>query len=373
MDRFIREQIIKDSSKKIILITGPRQSGKTFLSKMLSDNYDYLNYDSPEHRLILKEKNWDRKKEILILDEIHKMKNWKTWVKGLYDVEGVPPAIIITGSAKLDTIRKMGDSLAGRYFLFRLHPFDIKETQHEIAPKDAFNRLLSVGGFPEPFLENNTPFYDRWKKSHLDIILRQDLLDLESVRSIQAIETLIELLKHHVGSSVSYASLSRDLEYDPKTVKRWLTILENLYIIFPVRPYAKNISRSLLKEPKYYFYDSGQVQGDPGVKLENIVACALLKEIHYLEDCRGISGSLRYLRTKDGKEIDFVAFIGDEVYLIEVKYSDDSLSRNFKYFENFFPNAKKFQLVRNIDREKTYPDGTEICNVIPWLTRITTK
>ena len=94
---------------------------------MLSNNFDYLNFDNPEHRLGLIERSWDRSKDLIIFDELHKLKNWKSWLKGIYDTEGVQPRIIVTGSAKLDTYRKAGDSLAGRFFQFRLHPLDLKE------------------------------------------------------------------------------------------------------------------------------------------------------------------------------------------------------------------------------------------------------
>src|SRR5262249_11241858 len=163
-------------------------------------------------------------------------------------------------------------------------------------PAEAYERLLAVGGFPEPFFEGTAAFYQRWRKTHLDIILRQDLLDLEKPREISAIETLIALLQRRVGSTVSYASLARDLERDPKTIQRWLISLENLFVIFRVTPYHRNIARSLLKEPKFYFYDLGRVVGDEGQKLENLVALSLKKELDFLADTQGTEGMLQFLR-----------------------------------------------------------------------------
>lgn len=113
-------------------------------------------------------------------------------------------------------------------------------------------------------------------KSHLDITIKQDLIDLENIQQITSIETLIQLLKRRVGSPLSYRSLAEDLQCSDKTVKRWITILENMYVVFRVFPFHKNISRSILKSPKIYFYDTGQVIGDNEVKLENLVACAFL-------------------------------------------------------------------------------------------------
>ena len=275
MKRYLEKYVLEDLKNKIVLLTGPRQTGKTTLSKMLVTGFDYFNFDNKEDRLNLLEKSWDRSKDLIIFDELHKLRNWKSWLKGIYDTEGIPPSIIVTGSAKLDAYRKVGDSLAGRFFQFRLHPLDLKEIQNTLKPENLeaeLDRLLNTGGFPEPFLNGSSRYYNRWKKSHLDIIIKQDLIDLENVQQITLIETLIQLLKKQVGSPVSYSSLARDLQCSDKTIKRWLTILENMYVIFRVTPFHKNIARSILKTPKFYFYDTGQVVGDPGAKLENLVA-----------------------------------------------------------------------------------------------------
>ncbi|HJZ23533.1 MAG TPA: ATP-binding protein [Candidatus Babeliales bacterium] len=372
MKRDIAQHIKKDLEKKIVFISGPRQVGKTTLTKSLDLTYDYFNYDRAADRVALQDNSWDRNKELVIFDELHKMNQWKRWLKGIYDTEGVRPRILVTGSSKLETYRKVGDSLAGRYFQYRLYPFDLKEVHSHYSKEEAFKRLWECSGFPEPFIDGTEAFYHRWKRSHLDIILRQDLIDIQTIRDIQAIEALIELLKSNVGSTISYSNLARALEKDAKTIKRWLQLLENLYVVFKVTPYSKKISRSLLKEPKYYFYDSVQVSKDNGIKLENIVAAAILKELHRLEDVLGASTTkLHFLRTKDGKEIDFLVVINDKPYcLIEVKWSDDTPSKHFSYFENYFMKAKKIQLVKEIKRDKTYPNGLEIRNVVTWLSNI---
>jgi uncharacterized protein len=368
MDRESAERIRNDLRKKIVLLTGPRQVGKTTLSRMLYPRFEYLNFDEAAHRLILKEKSWDRKVPLIIFDELHKMSGWKTYLKGTYDTEGLPPGLLVTGSARLDAFRRVGDSLAGRFFTYRLHPFDARELASTMEPEDVFRRLMSIGGFPEPFLEDNPEYYARWKRTHLDVILRQDLIDLTSIRDIQSVETLIELLRRRVGTPISFASLSRDLQKDPQTIKSWLNLLENLYVIFPVRPHHRNVARSILKEPKYYFFDTGQVMGDDGTRVENAVACGLLKYVDYLADTRGSRASLRYFRTKDGRELDFVLIVDDEVRAgFEVKLSETARSPSFGAFMSHLKDADKVQLVLEPDREKTYPDGVEVRRVSTYM------
>jgi len=362
MERYLKTAMSEELSRKILLLSGPRQCGKTTLSRMLSPDYQYLNYDLAEHRLLLGEKSWDRRKALVIFDELHKMAGWKAWLKGIYDVEGMPPALLVTGSARLEAFRKTGDSLAGRHFQFRLHPLDLKEAlaYTDLSKDEIFTRLMTLGGFPEPFLNGTRAYYNRWKRSHVDLILREELLTLTGVRDIQSIETLIELLRTRTGSPVSANSLARDLQKSPNTVRHWLQLLEDLYVIFKLVPYHKNIVRSLLKEPKYYFYDNGMVQGDEGARLENLVACALLKEIQRAQDVDGVNLGLQFLRTKDGHEIDFLVTREQQpIQLIEVKWKDATLSRNFKKFLPTEP-LSRIQVVGELAQSKSYPNGERI-------------
>ena len=372
MERYLKTALKEDLHQKIVLLTGPRQCGKTTLSKMLETDFQYINYDLAEHRLLIKEKSWDRQKPLVIFDELHKMERWKAWLKGIYDVEGLPPALLVTGSAKLDVFRKVGDSLAGRHFQFRLHPLDLKEAVNftTLDREECFERLMTVGGFPEPFLKGTNKFYNRWKRSHIDMIMREDLVTLSAVRDIHSIETLIELLRSRVGSPVSANSLAVDLQKSPNTINSWLKLLEDLYVIFKITPYHRNIARALLKQPKYYFYDNAMVQGDKGIRLENLVACALLKEIHRRQDVEGEDFALNYIRNKDGQEIDFlVSRQNRPLKLIEVKWKDDNLSPNFKKLLANEP-VSRLQIVGELTQNKSFPSGERIEAAVDCLTEL---
>jgi predicted AAA+ superfamily ATPase len=352
MKRSIEDSLKKDLDSKIVLLSGPRQVGKTTLSKQLLTQYEYLNFDSSEDRKIIMEKSWKRSAELVIFDEIHKRPKWKSWIKGIYDVEGVRPRLLVTGSAKMDIYRKGGDSLAGRHFSYRLHPFSVGELKTQIDPQECLSRLLNVGGFPEPFLNGTEEFAKRWRHSHLDRILKEDLLELEIVRNLKLIEILTDLLADRVGSAVSYNSLARDLEISPHTVKKWIGILESLFVIFIVPPYSKNIARAILREPKIYFYDTGRVKNDPGARLENVVACALLKKIHLGQDLRGEKSELFYIRDKEKREVDFLTMIDKKIHdLVEVKLSDENISPALIHFTNLLKPLSPTQVVRNLSRE----------------------
>ncbi len=322
--------------------------------QLFPDGTVYLNYDRAEDREVLRKASWPRKAELVVFDELHKMKHWKRWIKGIYDTEQRPPRLLVTGSARMDVYKRGGDSLAGRHFSFRLHPVSVAEAARaglSASAEEIQALLLRVGGFPEPFLNGTEEFARRWRKSHVDRILREDLLDLEKVRELKAIEILVDLLAERVGSTVSYSSLARDLEVSPKTVKHWIEILERLYVVFVVTPYSRNIARAILKEPKIYFYDTGRVRQDPGARFENLIACHLLKRNHFLEDTRGDERALHYVRDQQGREADFLTLCDRKPeFLIEAKVSDAALSSSLAYFSERIREARPIQLIRDLAR-----------------------
>ena len=355
MERYLEKYIVKDLPKKIVLVSGPRQVGKTTLSKQIFDDYEYLSFDSEHDRRILIDLAWDKEKKLLIFDELHKMKKWKQWLKGVYDTQECDQGILVTGSARMDVYRKNGDSMAGRFFSFRLNPITVREVKNNKDIMDPLGRIMRVGGFPEPFFENDDLFVKRWRKTHLDTILRQDLLDLERVRDIKSIEILIDLLRMRVGSPVSYASLAGDLQVSIPTVKHWIQILENMYVIFSVTPYHRNIARSLLKEPKYYFYDVSAVEAGEGARFENLVAMELKSYLDFVEDTTGSRVALHYLRDKEKREVDFITFIDKEPErIIEVKLSDNNFAESLFHFSSFFKgkDVQVFQVVKDLKRKK---------------------
>jgi predicted AAA+ superfamily ATPase len=175
------------------------------------------------------------------------------------------------------------------------------------------------------------------------------------------------MLRDRVGSPLSLASLARDLSVTQPTLKKYLDILEALFIVFVIHPWHSNVARSLLKAPKVYFYDNAFVRGGSGIQFENAVASMLQKHVHFQEDSQGVSSGLHYIRTKDDAEVDFA--ISEEqtlTHLIECKLSDTSLSSALLRFSNQFPNAKAVQLVKNI-RQEEQRGSIQIAKAALWL------
>lgn len=352
MKRSIYKYILSDLSKKMVFLVGPRQVGKTWLAKRLMEEFknpQYLNYDDIDDRKIIENKLWPKECDFIVFDEIHKMAKWKNFLKGVYDTKPVHQIFLITGSARLETFQKSGDSLAGRFFSYKLLPLTISEI--EDASEENFERLLTFGGFPEPYLCEKASYASRWRMQYTDGLIRTDILDFEKIHDFKAIQLVFKLLRKRVGSPISYLSIARDVQITPTTVKKYIEIFESLFIIFRVTPYSNNIARSILKEPKIYFYDTGLVECDDGIIFENMVALELLKKQQQLIDLKGIDATLNYIRTKDNREIDFcLVEEGAVKELIEVKLSDRNISKHLLYFCKKY-NLNGVQLVKNLQNE----------------------
>jgi predicted AAA+ superfamily ATPase len=354
MKRKQESRILQDLQKKMVLIAGPRQAGKTYLAKTVAKHYQhptYLNYDSEESRKIIQNHSWLDNTDLLILDELHKMPDWKQYLKGLYDTKPKALHILVTGSARLEIFKQVGDSLAGRYFLHHLLPLSLAELKQTEQQLD-FHRLIERSGFPEPYLAENNLEAERWRMQYRNSLLNTDVLDFENIKNLKALQTIFELLRSRVSSPASIQSIAEDIAISPTTVNKYIHVLEALYIVFRITPFSKNIARSLLKEPKIYFFDTGLVKGDHGAKLENQVAVSLLKNVYARQDYQAEDCKLHYLKDKEKREVDFAIIKNDTIEtLIEVKTSDKQISPHLKYFADKY-QLNAIQLVQNLLQEQ---------------------
>jgi uncharacterized protein len=353
MFRLQKAKIIEDLKQKMVFVVGPRQVGKTTLALDIAKSFanpQYLNYDQIAGRQIIEKQSWLVKTDLLILDEIHKMPNWKKYLKGIYDAKPSTLQIIVTGSARLDTYKNMGESLAGRFFVHHLMPFSLFEIKATKAPQ-SLEDLLIRGGFPEPLFAENEDAANRWRYQYVNSMVREDILDFAKIGDIKVMGYLFELLRDRVASPISYTALAEDLKIAPNTVIKYIEILEALYIVFRITPFSKNIVRAIQKAPKLYFYDTGLVNGDDGKKLENLAANSLWQYCYFKRDYLGQNFVLQYLRDKEGRESDFAISCNNSIEdLIEIKYSENNIDKNLKYFSEKY-NLTAKQLVLNIKQE----------------------
>lgn len=260
MQRFYEAYIKQDLAKKMVFLGGPRQVGKTTLSKALcgdqKDLCEYLNWDNDEDRRAIRSKQWRDDAALIIFDELHKYPRWKNWIKGVYDKKPSEQQYLVTGSARLDVYKSGGDSLLGRYHYWRLHPLTLDELPQGMSPVEGYQRLLTLGGFPEPFLLGDEREARRWRRDRFERIVREDIRDLEKVRELQLLSFFIDALRERVSSTVTLSNLARDLEISPTTAASWARLVSRMYICFPVTPLTRNIPRSIKKPAKMYFYDN---------------------------------------------------------------------------------------------------------------------
>lgn len=356
--RYLHDEVINDLSKKMVFVGGPRQVGKTTFSKQLIKDYAYLNWDESSHReKILK--NQLPPAKLIILDEIHKYRQWRNWLKGKFDTLRDHHQFLVTGSARLDLYRFGGDSLQGRYFYHRLHPFSVKEL--DINTKKQFEELLNLSGFPEPYLSGSEKEYKRWSRDYRTRLLREDIVSLENIDDIGAMELLVLRLPDLVGSPLSINALREDLQKSHKTISRWLDILERTYGIFRISPFGSPKIKAVKKEQKHYHFDWALCE-DVGLRLENLVAGHLLKYTHYNEDISGDIYELRYFRDRDGREVDFVVLKNRKpIFFIEVKNGIKQQSPHLVYLKRKFPDVRAFQLHAQGNVDYISEDGIRIC------------
>ena len=347
-------------------VSGPRQVGKTTTCRARADST--LNWDDLDHRelvlagprRVVEALELDRLSEtppVVLFDELHKFARWKSFLKGFFDNYGGRMKILVTGSSRLDVYRRGGDSLMGRYFLYRMHPFSVAEVAlrdraeppgllgppREIGDGD-FEALWKHGGFPEPYLRRDIRFTRRWRTLRFAQLVREEVRDLTRIQQLDQLEVLVRVLSDRSGQQIVYDNLAKQIRVAADSVRRWIATLVDLHLGFLVRPWFRNLSRSLRKEPKWYLRDWSGV-GDAGQRAETFVACHLAKAVDGWNDLGLGDFELAYVRDKEKREVDLlVVRDGDPWILAEVKHGGDSLSPHLRYYQDRLGAPFAFQV-----------------------------
>ena len=386
---------------KMVFLTGPRQVGKTTFAKEWlkgSGMEDmYFNWDDPsvarEYRrnpLIFRnliDEKYRRSPVPIVFDEIHKQRDWRNILKGFYDTNKGRMTLLVTGSARLGLYRKTGDSLVGRYFLYQIFPLGLPEVVADFSRiagenvdfsdgegfirairsinikgrDESLSRLLTYGGFPEPFSKASQRFFTRWQREYRTLLTREDVRDLSRVSDIRGIEQLAEILPSKVGSPLSINSLREDLGCHYATIVNWIHILAQLYLLFTVRPWHKRITRSIKKEVKLYFFDWTAVP-DTGYRFENFIAVTLLRMAARLTETGLGTYEIMYVRDREKREVDFVLVRNNKpAALFEAKEGDAGISPAGRYFAGKL-GIPFYQIVNGPVKAEAFPGN---CFIVP--------
>ena len=355
------------TQRQMAFVSGPRQVGKTTTCRSLAD--EYLNWDNLDDRErilfgpagLVERLKLDRLREsppVALFDELHKYPRWKQLLKGLFDTYADQIRIMVTGSSRMDTYRRGGDSLMGRYFLYRMHPFSVGEAVRQDLPdskkiisqpkkitSSEFDALWTHGGYPEPFTRRDMRFSRRWRGLRIQQLLREDIRDLTQIQQFGQLETMARLLGRRSSHQLVYSNLAGEIRVSVDTVRRWIDALCSLHLGFLVRPWFRNVSRSLRKEPKWFLRDWSAID-DTGERAETFIGCHLLKAVECWSDMGLGDFHLGYLRDKSRREVDFIVIRdGRPWFLVEAKHGEGTISPSLKHFQEQTKAPLAFQVV----------------------------
>lgn len=344
----------------VLALTGPRQSGKTTLARMLAAGRPYASLEDPDVREFATSDPRGFLAQFpdgAVLDEVQRCPALFSYLQGVVDAEPTRMGrFILTGSQQFGLIEAITQSLAGRVALLELLPFSLPELQAAHQAPETIDTLLCQGLFP--------PIYDRpvdpaqWLKNYVATYVERDIRQVLQIQDAAAFQRFVALCAGRVGQLLNVSSLAGDAGVSRITAESWLSVMQASYLIFLVRPHFANLSKRLIKSPKLYFHDPGLAAWLLGVREPGHVSAHPLRgalfenwvitEIAKAQAARGEAIMVNFWRDKEGHEIDAVVEHTGKLHAIEIRSGQTIAS-------DFFDN---------LDYWRRQPTGTEIT---PWL------
>lgn len=322
----------------IVTITGPRQSGKTTLAKMIFSDKPYVSLEDPDVRLFAQEDPrsfLDRFRNGAVLDEIQRCPDLLSYLQTAVDADGRMGLYILTGSQQFGLVSNITQSLAGRTAFVELLPFSASELDQSGKAPSSLDIFLFTGGYP--------PLYDRdvppraWFRAYVTAYIERDVRQLIKIQDLETFQRFVRLCAGRTGQLLNLASLATECGITHNTVKAWISVLEASYIIFLLRPHHANFNKRLVKTPKLYFHDVGLVSWLLGIQTPdqiethplrgNIFETFILSELTKAYFNRGERPPLYFWRDSNGIEVDVILEQGLTLTPIEIK-SGKTLSRD---------------------------------------------
>lgn len=381
VNRIAEAKIIAMSKKfPVVVLTGPRQSGKTTLSKMLFPKYRYVSLENPDtlHFALSDPRGFLKLyHEYVIIDEAQNAPELFSYIQQIVDESNITGQYILSGSQNFLLLEKITQSLAGRVYITELLPFCHQEISS--VKKLSVYQEITQGAYPRMYDKEISPqdFYP----SYLQTYIERDVRSIINVHDLALFKKFIDLLAHHVGQLFNANSISNSLGIDIKTVKRWLSILETSYIVFTLSPWHKNFSKRVIKTPKLYFYDLGLVSHLLGINNSERLILSQYKGalfenygiLEILKQHKGLGNKKNYYFWRDshGNEIDLIIENGQNVQCLEFKASETVKSEYLKalhyldklnptnennIFEHYLVNTQDYSQQRTEEKIVSWQD-----------------
>jgi uncharacterized protein len=359
----IERQILKDAKYSLtqfraMCVTGPRQSGKTTISKMLFKGKPYISFENP-----LLQKAADDNIEVFmkkyakgaIFDEVQRVPNVFRQLQGMLDTNTKRGQFILTGSNNFLLQEQISQSLAGRAGYLELLPLSYAELQKAKLATENINHHILMGGYPEVWQEKLNP--TKWMNGYMQTYLLKDVRLLRNITNFAAFNRFIYLCANYAGQLLNKDELAKAVGVDAKTIQAWLGVLESSYIIYLLQPWHNNLNKRIVKSPKLYFYDTGLLCYLLGITNQtNLVKHTrygaifenwTITEIKKNRTNEGINGGMYFFRDSAGNEVDVLIEKNSDLIGIEIKSTKRLDSKDFqglKYWKKYQRDAKAILL-----------------------------
>lgn len=343
----------------VIVICGPRQSGKTSLSRHLYPDYTYVNLEDITQRAAAMADPTQYLESLgnkSIIDEVQNVPELLSMIQVRVD-ENSDCRYILTGSSNFALMKNVSQSLAGRAATFTLLPFSLLEVKHLIE-SESIDSILQSGLYPGVIV-NRIPS-TLFNRNYYNTYVERDLRDLLKVKNILAFDTFMRMLASRIGSEFNASTIAREVGVSSVTISEWMSILTTSYIAFPLRPYFMNVGKRFTKMPKIYFYDTGLVCYLLGIEsaeqlTKHHLSGALFENLAIVELIKGEYNSgkdanVYFYREKTGLEVDVVKIEGLQTSFYEIKSSQTykaDYSRNLREVVASFDNVKTATVIYN--------------------------
>ncbi len=366
IERLLQPRLLDLATRyPVLTLTGPRQSGKTTLSRMAFPDRPYVSLENPAQREFAQEDPvafFARYRDGAIIDEVQRVPHVFSYLQGMVDEDPRPGRFLLTGSQNLALVGAVTQSLAGRTTLTELLPLSLEEIRRFLDPPEDLDTLLWQGGYPRIY-ERRLPAHE-WLADYVATYVERDVRQLVQVGDLLLFQIFLRLCASRTGQILNLSSLASDCGISQPTARSWLSVLEASYIAFRLPPFFANLGKRLIKAPKLYFYDTGlaasllniespgQLETHPlrGALFETWVVSEIAKaHLH-----RGRRPRLSFYRDRNGLEIDLILEKGADLVLVEAKSGQTPSGQHFAAFERFAETLANQPALRIAERVVVY-------------------